>query len=138
MATKKASREWSVGIDLGTTYSCVGAWSNGQVDIISNDQGYRTTPSYVAFTDDGERLIGEAAKAQSAMNPHNTIFDAKRLIGRDFTDSTVTKDIKHWPFTVVKGPNNKPQIVVDFKGEKKKILRRGDLFHGPEQNEGHS
>ena len=69
---------------------------NGQVDIISNDQGYRTTPSYVAFTDDGERLIGEAAKAQSAMNPHNTIFDAKRLIGRDFTDSTVTKDIKHW------------------------------------------
>merc|ERR1719158_1983877 len=108
----------SVGIDLGTTYSCVGCWQHKQVEIISNDQGYRTTPSYVAFTD-SERLIGDAAKSQVAMNPANTIFDAKRLIGRDFGDSSVQKDMKTWPFAVVKGANNKPQVQVLFKGEKK-------------------
>merc|ERR1719158_2231614 len=107
----------SVGIDLGTTYSCVGCWQHKQVEIISNDQGYRTTPSYVAFTD-SERLIGDAAKSQVAMNPANTIFDAKRLIGRDFGDSSVQKDMKTWPFAVVKGNQNKPKIVVNFKGQR--------------------
>merc|ERR1719158_2147774 len=111
----------SVGIDLGTTYSCVGCWQHKQVEIISNDQGYRTTPSYVAFTD-SERLIGDSAKSQVAMNPANTVFDAKRLIGRDFTDGSVQKDMKTWPFAVVKGPNNKPQVQVEFKGEKKSFF----------------
>jgi len=115
------THEWSVGIDLGTTYSCVGVWQHKQVEIISNDQGYRTTPSYVAFTD-SERLIGEAAKAQTAMNPENTVFDAKRLIGREFNDPATQKDMKTWPFKVVKGPNNKPQIQVQFKGESKKFF----------------
>lgn len=106
----------SVGIDLGTTYSCVGIMRNNQVDIIANDQGNRTTPSYVGFTcnSDGsiERLIGESAKNQAAMNPHNTIFGAKRLIGRGFTDVTVQQDMKLWPFTVVAGSNQKPLIRV--------------------------
>ncbi|ETM98295.1 hsp70-like protein [Phytophthora nicotianae INRA-310] len=108
----------SVGIDLGTTYSCVGVWQNDRVEIIANDQGNRTTPSYVAFTDT-ERLIGDAAKNQVAMNAHNTVFDVKRLIGRKFTDPEVQSDIKHWPFKVVRGAENKPQLVVQFKGESK-------------------
>ena len=107
-----------VGIDLGTTYSCVGVWQHNQVEIISNDQGYRTTPSYVAFTD-SEKLMGEAAKSQTAMNPENTVFDAKRLIGRDFDDASLQKDLKTLPFKVVKGPNNKPQIVVNYRNERK-------------------
>jgi heat shock protein 1/8 len=105
----------AIGIDLGTTYSCVGVWQSGRVEIISNDQGNRTTPSYVAFTDD-ERLVGDGAKNQAAMNPENTVFDAKRLIGRKFKDDTVQKDREHWPFKVVpKG--DKPLIEVEFKGE---------------------
>jgi heat shock protein 1/8 len=108
----------SVGIDLGTTYSCVGVWQNDRVEIIANDQGNRTTPSYVAFTET-ERLIGDAAKSQAAMNATNTVFDAKRLIGRKFTDPGVQSDMKHWPFTVLSGPGGTPIIEVEYKGEKK-------------------
>nr|AXU24960.1 heat shock protein 70-6 [Cyrtorhinus lividipennis] len=107
----------AVGIDLGTTYSCVGVFQHGKVEIIANDQGNRTTPSYVAFTDT-ERLIGDAAKNQVAMNPNNTIFDAKRLIGRRFEDATVQADMKHWPFEVV-SDDGKPKIQVQYKGEAK-------------------
>ncbi|GMF34486.1 unnamed protein product [Phytophthora fragariaefolia] len=113
-----ATSGYSVGIDLGTTYSCVGVWQNDRVEIIANDQGNRTTPSYVAFTD-SERLIGDAAKNQVAMNAHNTVFDAKRLIGRKFSDPVVQADIKHWPFKVSSGAGDKPQITVQFKGESK-------------------
>jgi L1 cell adhesion molecule like protein len=108
----------SVGIDLGTTYSCVGVWQNDRVDIIANDQGNRTTPSYVAFNDT-ERLIGDAAKSQAAMNASNTVFDAKRLIGRKFSDPSAQADMKHWPFTVKSGPGGTPIIEVTYKGEKK-------------------
>ncbi|KAK5575528.1 hypothetical protein RB653_006661 [Dictyostelium firmibasis] len=108
----------SIGIDLGTTYSCVGVWQNDRVEIIANDQGNRTTPSYVAFTDT-ERLIGDAAKNQVAMNPTNTVFDAKRLIGRKFTDKEVQSDMKHWPFKVIAKEADKPHIEVQFKGETK-------------------
>jgi len=107
----------AVGIDLGTTYSCVGVFQHGKVEIIANDQGNRTTPSYVAFTDT-ERLIGDAAKNQVAMNPNNTVFDAKRLIGRKFTDATVQSDMKHWPFEII-DESTKPKIQVEYKGDKK-------------------
>merc|ERR1712178_420468 len=106
-----------IGIDLGTTYSCVGIYKNGRVEIIPNDQGNRITPSYVAFTED-ERLIGEAAKNQATVNPSQTLFDVKRLIGRRFKDSTVQKDIKLLPFKIV-DKNNKPMISVKVKGEEK-------------------
>ena len=110
----------SIGIDLGTTYSCVGVWQNDRVEIIANDQGNRTTPSYVAFNDT-ERLVGDAAKNQSASNPANTIFDAKRLIGRKIDDEVVRRDSAHWPFAVVPGAGGKPQVQVQFKGEKKRF-----------------
>jgi L1 cell adhesion molecule like protein len=108
----------AIGIDLGTTYSCVGVWQYDRVEIISNDQGNRTTPSYVAFTDD-ERLIGDAAKNQTAMNPKNTVFDAKRLIGRKFSDRKVKDDMKDWSYEVIAGPGDKPMINVESHGEKK-------------------
>ncbi|KAI8988683.1 hsp71-like protein [Pilobolus umbonatus] len=107
----------AVGIDLGTTYSCVGVWQNDRVEIIANDQGNRTTPSFVAFTDT-ERLIGDAAKNQVAMNPHNTVFDAKRMIGRRFNDPEIQADMKHWPFKLI-DKGGKPVIQVEFKGETK-------------------
>merc|ERR1711981_1149725 len=115
--TRNMSNEGpAVGIDLGTTYSCVGVWQHDRVEIIANDQGNRTTPSYVAFNDN-ERLIGDAAKNQVAMNPINTVFDAKRLIGRKFSDPAVQDDCKHWPFKVVPGAAEKPMIEVQYKGE---------------------
>ena len=107
----------AVGIDLGTTYSCVAHFANDRVEIIANDQGNRTTPSYVAFTDT-ERLIGDAAKNQAAMNPHNTVFDAKRLIGRKFDDPEVTNDAKHYPFKVI-DKGGKLVVQVEYKGETK-------------------
>lgn len=107
----------AIGIDLGTTYSCVGVFQHGKVEIIANDQGNRTTPSYVAFTDT-ERLIGDAAKNQVAMNPEHTVFDAKRLIGRRYDDEKIQADLKHWPFKVV-SDGGKPKIKVQYKGEGK-------------------
>jgi len=106
-----------VGIDLGTTYSCVGVYQNSKVEIISNDQGNRITPSYVAFTET-ERLVGEAAKNQAASNPKNTVYDAKRLIGRKYSDRTVVADRKLWPFEIV-NKETKPHVQVTFKGEKR-------------------
>ncbi len=107
-----------IGIDLGTTYSCVGVWQNDRVEIIANSEGNRTTPSYVAFTDT-ERLIGDPAKNQVAMNPRNTVFDAKRLIGRKFGDATIQADMKHWPFKVIPREGDKPFIEVEYMGEAK-------------------
>jgi len=113
-----ATTEACIGIDLGTTYSCVGVWQNDHVEIIANDQGNRTTPSYVGFTE-SERLIGDAAKNQVAMNPINTVFDAKRLIGRRFADPIVQQDMQHWPFKVVAREGDKPAIQVEYLGETK-------------------
>ncbi|XP_071633910.1 heat shock 70 kDa protein cognate 4-like [Temnothorax longispinosus] len=107
----------AIGIDLGTTHSCVGVFQHGKVEIIANDWGNRTTPSYVVYTDT-ERLIGDAAKYYEATDPSNTIFDAKRLIGRRFDDATVQSDMKHWPFTVV-SDGGKPKIKVSYKDETK-------------------
>lgn len=112
--------EYPVALDLGTTYSCIAVWKNGRPEVIANEQGNRTTPSVVAFTET-ERIVGDGAKNQAAMNPENTVFDAKRLIGRKFSDSSVSEDIKHWPFKVVEGPNDRPMIEVTFKGEKKRF-----------------
>jgi L1 cell adhesion molecule like protein len=136
----------AIGIDLGTTYSCVGVWQNDRVEIIANDQGNRTTPSYVAFTDQ-ERLIGDAAKNQVAMNPRNTVFDAKRLIGRKYSDDTVKQDMEQWPFAVKEGKEGRPVVEVNYKGENKqffaeeissmvltKMKETGDQFLGKDVN----
>merc|ERR1711934_1351138 len=106
-----------IGIDLGTTYSCVGVYKNGRVEIIQNDQGNRITPSVVAFTPEG-RLIGDAAKNQAALNPTNTVYDAKRLIGRNFFDETVQSDMKLWPFEVV-NKGGRPHIEIEDGGKTK-------------------
>jgi len=111
----------SVGIDLGTTYSCVGVYKNGGVEILSNDIGERTTPSYVGFNDE-ERLVGMSAKKAGSRNPKNTVFDAKRLIGRKFDDPVVQKDMEHWPFKVTEGSQGRPVISVTFKGERKEFF----------------
>merc|ERR1712166_387555 len=118
MGKKKMTENIAIGIDLGTTYSCVGCWKNNNVEIIADEQGNRTTPSYVAFTET-ERLIGVAAKNQVSMNTLNTVFDAKRLIGRKFSDEEVKKDMEHWPFRLSADSNDKPVITVDYKGEEK-------------------
>uniref|UniRef100_A0A1W7RAC2 Heat shock 70 kDa protein cognate 3 n=1 Tax=Hadrurus spadix TaxID=141984 RepID=A0A1W7RAC2_9SCOR len=110
--SKKENIGTVIGIDLGTTYSCVGVFKNGRVEIIANDQGNRITPSYVAFTPEGERLIGDAAKNQLTTNPENTVFDAKRLIGREWSEPSVQHDIKYFPFKVIE-KNSKPHIKVD-------------------------
>lgn len=108
----------SIGIDLGTTYSCVSIFQNDRAEVIANDQGQRTTPSYVAFSNN-ERLIGDAAKNQVALNPENTIFDAKRMIGRKYSE--ITNELKHWPFKVIDGPEHKPMIEVVFNDETKRF-----------------
>ena len=115
----EAKTNYAIGIDLGTTYSCVAVLQNNIVEILANDQGNRTTPSIVGFTE-SEILIGDAAKSQAVRNPTNTIFDAKRLIGRKFTDSSVQSDMKLWPFKVLPKDDAKPVIEVEHKGEPKK------------------
>lgn len=117
MSAEEDVFDGAIGIDLGTTYSCVGVWQNDRVEIIANDQGNRTTPSYVAFSSE-ERLIGDAAKNQAAMNPRNTVFDAKRLIGRRYDDPDVKKDMTHWPFQVIEKAGS-PFIQVEYLGETK-------------------
>ncbi|XP_078686112.1 endoplasmic reticulum chaperone BiP-like [Branchiostoma floridae x Branchiostoma belcheri] len=124
--SKKDSVGTVVGIDLGTTYSCVGVYKNGRVDIIANDQGNRITPSYVAFTAEGERLVGDAAKNQLTTNPENTVFDVKRLIGRTWDDPSVQHDLKYFPFRV-KNKNSKPHIFVDIGDEKDRMFAPEEL-----------
>jgi L1 cell adhesion molecule like protein len=113
------SKNFAVGLDLGTTYSCISVYRGGQVEIIANDQGNRTTPSWVAFTQDGQILVGEAAKNQASSNPKNTIFDVKRLMGLKFSDAKVQEDIKHFPYTVIESSNGNCLIQVEYKGETK-------------------
>merc|ERR1719181_870408 len=126
-----------IGIDLGTTYSCVGVFKAGRVEIIANDQGNRITPSYVAWTDEGERLIGDAAKNQATINPENTVFDVKRLIGRKYSDKSVQADKKLVPYNIV-SDKDKPMIEVILEGGEKKSLRaRGDQRHGPHEDAVH-
>jgi len=115
-----------IGIDLGTTYSCVGVFKNGRVEIIPNDQGNRITPSYVAFTEEGERLIGDAAKNQLTSNPENTVFDAKRLIGREWGDKAVVHDMKFFPFKVVE-KGKKPHVQVNVKENEKKTFAAEEI-----------
>jgi len=114
------NKKIAIGIDLGTTNSAIGFYRNGRVEIIANDQGNKTTPSYVAFTE-SERLIGEVAKNQASQNPLNTIFDAKRLIGRKFSDPSLQSNLKYFSFNVVDGGNDNPVIEVDYLGEKKRF-----------------
>ena len=116
-----SEEDYAIGIDLGTTYSCVAVWKNSKVEIIPNDLGDRTTPSVVSFTN-SERLVGQAAKNQITRNYKNTIYDAKRLIGRRFNEEEVQKDKKLWPFKVEKDPKNTPLICVEYEGKTQKFL----------------
>ena len=109
-----------IGIDLGTTYSCVGVWQNDRVEIIASETGNRTVPSMVSFTD-SERVIGDAAKAAAATFPRSTVFDAKRMIGREFKDPLLQSDMKHFPYDVIDDGKGRPQIVVDTKDGQKKL-----------------
>merc|ERR1712013_296626 len=113
---KKEAIGTVIGIDLGTTYSCVGVFKNGRVEIMANDQGNRITPSYVAFMENGERLTGDAAKNQATINPENTVFDVKRLIGRNFSDKSVQADKKLVPYKIV-SDKNKPAIEIEQNGK---------------------
>merc|ERR1719491_502185 len=115
-ADEEESMGTTIGIDLGTTYSCVGVFKNGRVEIIANDQGNRITPSYVAFMDNSERLVGDAAKNQATINPEKTVFDVKRLIGRKFSDKSVQADKKLVPFEIVANKGDKPVIQIDQDG----------------------
>jgi len=115
------SHSYAIGIVLGTTYSCVAVWQNDRVEVIANEHGNRTTPSYVAFQGE-ERLVGDSAKNQASANPTNTIFDAKRLMGRKFQDSVVQQDKPHWPFTVKEGKEGGVLVEADVKGERKAFL----------------
>jgi heat shock protein 5 len=110
----------TVGIDLGTTYSCVGVYKDGRVEIVPNEQGNRITPSYVAWDSNGERLIGDAAKNQATLNPETTVFDVKRMIGRKFTDKTVQADMKLWPYKVV-AKGDRPMVSIDLNGQEKQF-----------------
>ena len=118
---EQMASKYAIGIDLGTVNSCVGVWQNDRVEIIANEHGNRTTPSYVAFTE-SERLIGDAAKNQIASNSKNTVYDAKRLIGRKFNESSVKNVVGHMPYSVTEGSGGKIQIGVEFKGEQKTYL----------------
>jgi L1 cell adhesion molecule like protein len=120
MTTETNTKNVAIGIDLGTCMSCVGVWQNGRVEIIANSQGNRTTPSYVAFTGE-ERLVGDAAKNQAPMNPTNTIYDAKRMIGRKFADPVIQSDLKLWPYSVVADASGRPHIEAEFKGAREKF-----------------
>jgi molecular chaperone DnaK (HSP70) len=117
--SSQSSEKFAIGIDLGTTYSCVGVYRNGSVEIIANDQGNRTTPSWVAFDAEGQKLVGDAAKNQASANTANTIFDVKRLIGHKFADPKVKEELKTMPFKVVEGRNGSCAIQVNYKGEVK-------------------
>ncbi|KAL6625643.1 stress protein HSC70 [Neocallimastix californiae] len=110
------TKGYTIGIDLGTTYSCVGIWEDDHVEIILNDEGNPTTPSYVSFTEN-ERLIGEEAKEHAAIYPENTIYDAKRMIGRTYDDEILQNDIKHWPFKVIEKNNGRPYVQVNYKNK---------------------
>jgi molecular chaperone DnaK (HSP70) len=114
------SQKYAIGIDLGTTYSCVGVYRDSRLEIIANDQGNRTTPSWVAFTPEGERLVGDAAKSQASANPTNTIYDAKRLMGRKFNEPVVQQEIKTFPFKVIENSKTGGCLIqVEYKGETK-------------------
>lgn len=120
-ASEEEKKGPMIGIDLGTTYSCVGIYKNGKVNIIQNDQGNLITPSYVAFMENGERLVGDAAKNQATINPENTVFDVKRLIGRDYSDKSVQADKKLMPYKIVSNDSNKPVIEISSNGKMTKF-----------------